>query len=255
MKRQLWTKRVWTMLALFSMACGSVEKPSDDAGTAPDDAGGLDGGPVLEDGGATDAGGLTDAAEPGDTAAPVDTGTIDAGPADGGLDMAADASVDGGSPDMGSACTRTGFAAVEQSAVFDVPNDQFLYTAFSSNPQRMDPYAFISFEVYPYLGGAVEPQTYDFPGVNYADCSTCLLVFADCMRPQGCQTIFLVESGTAVVTAADTMNGAPFQATFNDVVLREVTIDTDTFESTPVPGGESWCIDNFPANTLVEVMN
>jgi len=46
--------------------------------------------------------------------------------------------------------------------------------------------------------------------------------------------------------------GGTFAATFHNVIFREVTIDTSTWVSTVVPGGEVWCIDNFSFNQPIE---
>ena len=36
-----------------------------------------------------------------------------------------------------------------------------------------------------------------------------------------------------------------FAGAVTNVRLEEVTVDFDTWESTPVPGGDVWCIDRF----------
>jgi hypothetical protein len=37
-----------------------------------------------------------------------------------------------------------------------------------------------------------------------------------------------------------------------DAVFEEVTIDATTYTSTPVEGGDSWCIDELIIDTMVE---
>lgn len=241
---QFWSPTA-IVIALVLTACGPGEETTKDSG-APDDMGVVADMMVAADtGGATDTGGLADMRTGEDVGGPIeDSGGMDAGAEDAGA-------TDAGGPDM-SACSRQGFVTVRQTATFDVPNDQFIYTGFDAEPSGQNLYAFISFEVYPYLGGTVGAQTYDFPGENYEDCSTCLLIFADCKRPDPCEKVFLVDTGQVVVDAADTMDGATFQATFRDIVLKEVTIDPDTFTSTPVENGETWCLDGFPANTTID---
>ena len=44
--------------------------------------------------------------------------------------------------------------------------------------------------------------------------------------------------------------GSVFQATLNDVVLREVSIDPETYISSPVAGGDTWCLDDYTIEAL-----
>jgi hypothetical protein len=77
---------------------------------------------------------------------------------------------------------------------------------------------------------------------NYQTCSTCVLVAQD--TPDGAapaklffQTAGTVDLGTAMLSDQD-MDVVPISdGSFTGLKLVEVTIDPDTFESTPVPGG------------------
>lgn len=70
---------------------------------------------------------------------------------------------------------------------------------------------------------------------NYATCSRCLLYFEDPTSPIG--RIFFTQSGTFVIDATSTQLDGTITGTLTDVTLIEVTLDPDTFESTPVANG------------------
>ena len=184
-----------------------------------------------------------------------DMGVLDGGPKDAGSDGAGpDASDDAGGdmapdagdmgPDMSGPCDRNGLNSVIESVSWDGAGN-FLVSAYNNTPGGQNMYDFLSFEIYPDFGGMVGPQMYDFPGQNYEDCNTCLLIFADCMSPGGCDKIFLVDTGSVDVVQASTANGAPFQASFSNLQFSEVRINTMTFRSTPVNNGETYCIDSL----------
>lgn len=70
---------------------------------------------------------------------------------------------------------------------------------------------------------------------NYETCSRCLLYFEDPTSAAG--RIFFTQSGTLVIDPSSTQLDGTITATLTDVTLVEVTIDPDTFQSTPVPNG------------------
>jgi len=89
--------------------------------------------------------------------------------------------------------------------------------------------------------GAVEgPQTIEFSGESYADCSVCIVLLVDCER-SFCQR-FLVESGTLTVLDLD-IDAGTYSATLNDAVAVEVNISGGSSE--PVPNGATWCLDDL----------
>jgi hypothetical protein len=70
---------------------------------------------------------------------------------------------------------------------------------------------------------------------NYATCSRCIRGLTDAAMPS---KVFFQKSGKLVVDAtSDQVNGT-VKATLMDVTLIEVTIDMNTFESTPVDNPE-----------------
>lgn len=66
---------------------------------------------------------------------------------------------------------------------------------------------------------------------NYATCSRCLRVIDDE------DTLYFQSQGTLVIDAASEQLTGFLSASVTNLRLVEVTIDTTTFESTPVPGG------------------
>ena len=55
---------------------------------------------------------------------------------------------------------------------------------------------------------------------------------------------FTADSGSLVITSIGT-TGGQFAGSLSNVELIEVTIDPSTFVSTPVPGGENWCLSEY----------
>src|SRR5690606_6334547 len=80
-------------------------------------------------------------------------------------------------------------------------------------------------------------QILDCPDVADIDYDTCVT--------------YEVYEGTLDVTVNDDEDTGPFEATLTNARAREVTIDTDTFVSTPVEDGRIWCIDSY----TIEVRN
>lgn len=78
---------------------------------------------------------------------------------------------------------------------------------------------------------------------NYATCSTCVVVYQDNDPNNGPAKTFFQTSGK-IDLGTSTMPAA--SGTMTDVTLVEVTIDSMTYESTPVPGGA--CLHIASAN-------
>jgi len=108
----------------------------------------------------------------------------------------------------------------------------------------------ISFEFYTLSSPALVAGTFDLASglnSNYATCDQCVLVFRD----QGItwQTFFQT-AGTLTVDPATIPGSDPITMTWQNVNLIEVTIDQNTFESTPVPNGD--CYDIVPDKVFVD---
>ena len=68
---------------------------------------------------------------------------------------------------------------------------------------------------------------------NYSTCQQCVLAFVD----EGAGPLFFQQGGTLEVNGGQPMNSI-LDAELFDVTLVEVTIDFESFVSTPVPGGD-----------------
>lgn len=240
-------------LSIFAFGCGAdseIEAVPVDAGTNVGTNSGTNSGSNSGTNvGTTDMGAddLDMGQEPVDMGQePVDMGDEPVDMGDQMADMGADADLESDSgTDAGvePSCDINGFT-VTSSSVSSIGTDLLFYEAIEG--QETDPmFKLLDFAFYTEYGATAEPQTVTFDGENYADCGVCLLAY-EC-TPTTCGVSYLVESGTANVTAAGYGQGDAFTATFDDLVLREVTIDSDTLMSTPVPGGKTWCIESLTA--------
>ena len=84
-----------------------------------------------------------------------------------------------------------------------------------------------------------------------------MLVYADCADATDmntCAKTFFAESGTVHFTAMGQI-GDQLTAMLQDVVLTEVTVDTETWESTPVAGGDAWCAHGYELTAPIQDYN
>jgi len=125
----------------------------------------------------------------------------------------------------------------------------WLYYATVDGTMAIPPFDYFSLELWPVLGGPSSPGTYAFTDANYNACGTCGLIGTGCTDSSGgrflCEKTFLATAGTAVIDAIGVV-GSTFMGSVSGLTAIEVTIDPDTFESTPVPGGETACIEDMP---------
>jgi len=74
---------------------------------------------------------------------------------------------------------------------------------------------------------------------NYATCAQCLLVLEDVDSTFGPNRVYFPTSGALTVDpSTPPITSAPLRATLEDVTLVEVTLDPNTWESTPVSNGQ-----------------
>lgn len=138
-------------------------------------------------------------------------------------------------------CDRSGYENGTAYLDFDA---ELGYTTFGLENDT----SFIAVEFYDFGNGSPLDGPGNYPigatadDENYETCETCLLIYADCTA-EDCAKVFFGTGGTVEVTALDLENGV-VTATLRDVVAIEVTIDEDTFRSTPVSNGETWCLDS-----------
>jgi hypothetical protein len=151
-------------------------------------------------------------------------------------------------------CTTQGFEAGDSS--FEVFEDGELIEILHATAN-----AAISVEFYPALDGSTPsplagPGTYPIaatPGdQNYETCQTCVLIRENCGE-NGCETTYFATGGSIEVASIDKANNI-INATLSDLVLVEVTIDAETYSSTPVANGKVYCIDSVSLDTTPECL-
>jgi hypothetical protein len=148
-------------------------------------------------------------------------------------------------------CTYDNFTlAGERAFMLNVDTDQplFVYQGTNSTENPMDVIEVLSYPGDPYNGPST-PGTYSLAGNNYEDCSLCLLIYAGC-TDDGCESLYFADEGSITF---DTGVGVDqtFTGWLNDVVFREVEVDPDTYYSTPIAGGKTWCLDSQSLSTMV----
>jgi len=108
---------------------------------------------------------------------------------------------------------------------------------------------FITFEFYPDMAMTpIGPGAIDLASgenADYATCRVCILAFP---QDGNVQKTYFQRAGTVTLTE-DPLNTRNFKATITGLVLEEVNIDSQTFESTPIPTGS--CA-NIPDKTVDE---
>ncbi len=90
------------------------------------------------------------------------------------------------------------------------------------------------------VAGAQTSGSFDLsqaPDDNYSTCAHCLLGFEDV---GGSSTPFYPESGNLIVTQADTQYTGVSSGQFENVILRESTLESSV--TTPVSGGKCWLL-------------
>ena len=138
-------------------------------------------------------------------------------------------------------CDNNGFTAVSESATYYTGSQYLVYGALSSASAPKDQ---MIIEI-DQSSGPSTPGTYTLTDENYADSVLSVLIYADCDGSMNCSKIFLADSGTLDITSIGGV-GSTFAGTLSNVNMVEVTIDPGTFVSTPVPGGQTWCITSYP---------
>ncbi|MDX9721084.1 MAG: hypothetical protein RBU37_10060, partial [Myxococcota bacterium] len=149
-------------------------------------------------------------------------------------------------------CDNEGFSIDDQSVEGNA--NLIYYEAYDDGTETFDA---LTLELY---YAQVQTPALNKPGsielgslaidTNYQTCSTCVLLYAGCTEDGGCEKTFFATGGTLHLDAIG-KNGTPFQGHLEGVELIEVTIDGNTFRSTPVPGGQNWCIDTVTFDTIM----
>lgn len=140
-------------------------------------------------------------------------------------------------PPMG-ACDQNGF----QPSVTSAGMEQFglQYTAEGGQPAGSERFWV---QIYSGFNGPTQPGRYTVENENFADCGLCLLIFSGC-NGQTCAKTFYADNATVNITELGGPGGR-FAATVESAVFKEVTIESETYRSVPVAGGETWCVGDY----------
>ncbi|MFO0749820.1 MAG: hypothetical protein U1F43_29730 [Myxococcota bacterium] len=153
-------------------------------------------------------------------------------------------------------CDKSGFTAASQT--YDAQSG---YAVLHANTGDKEPVDSLAIEIYQgsqFVGGATEPGTYDLANPdlgepNYATCSNCVVIRTGCTSAGGCDKTFFAHKGNLVISQWDVLGGR-FKGHLEGLELKEVTIDSNSYVSTEVEGGEGWCIDNFDFDAEVKAI-
>ncbi len=129
---------------------------------------------------------------------------------------------------------------------------QYQYSnQFIASNEDSDPVVLISF--FQDEQGSISEGTYDLAAglnANYKECTECVLVYAGYLEEeQNYAKIYFQQSGTLKIDAVDDSNNIKGSIS---AVLVEVTIDEETFESTPVADGTCVEIETASFNSGYE---
>ena len=162
-----------------------------------------------------------------------------------------DEDTDAPDTDTGSGCDFNGFESVNEQIQRQEGGGSSSAIYLSTDAELNQ----LSIEIYEDFGGLGVAGEYEITDQNYADCGNCVLIRVcnneTCSNPS---QIFLARSGTLELLAPAELFGeldANFEGTLRAVTFTEVTINADTFTSTPVPNGETWCVDLFEFNSPI----
>jgi len=143
-------------------------------------------------------------------------------------------------PDTGT-CTHDYGTLTITEALCQSDGTSYIYQGVYEGSSTTPPVAVLGVETWPDFGGPSAPGSYTFNDTNYDSCGLCGIVMTGCTET-ACEKSFLITSGSITITELGAVGGN-FAATVSNLSGIEVTIDSTTFTSTPVPGGETWCAD------------
>ncbi len=153
-------------------------------------------------------------------------------------------------PDGPPPCDRDGHANFFDSAEGGL-DSQMLYISDAGDPGGTEPFHSLVLSLFYTIG---DPPAPDAPGAyelmeheqnhNLGTCTTCVYIRADCEPGGDCHRFFFQTGGMLEIDSIG-MPGETFAGSLIGLTLEEVTIDWGTWVSTPVPGGEGWCIERY----------
>ena len=113
-------------------------------------------------------------------------------------------------------------------------------------------------ENYPRFGGATDAETRTLGSVevNYATCGVCVLLKTGC-SPHGdhahCSTTYMPEAGSSVTfDELGSGEGSTWSGSISPIRFVEVSVNSSTFETTPVEGGDQIELDTWAFDVTLE---
>ena len=116
----------------------------------------------------------------------------------------------------------------------------------------------LSIENYPSFGGAsdAETRTLDDTEVNYATCGVCVLLKTGCQQHGDhghCSATYMPEEGATIsFDQLDDEAGGNWSGSLSSIVFVEVSIDGDTYETTPIEDGDTIELDSWDFDVILE---
>ena len=157
----------------------------------------------------------------------------------------------GGTSNGEFTCTNSSFAAATATATN--ANDAVVYSALSASATPANYFAIEVFQSATF-GGPTSPGTYTLSASdNYADCGLCVLYQTNCNLDSGsCEKVYFARGGSVTFSTLPPGQADSISGTITGLELEEVTINADTFVSTPVAGGSGICMDTVSFSATVE---
>jgi hypothetical protein len=159
------------------------------------------------------------------------------------LDTPAETTVDP-DPDLPPPCDLMGHENHFDSAEGGVDAGHLLYISDSDDPGGSDPFHSLIIDLREGSGVGTYDLAASYGERNLATCSICVYIRAGCDSTGECGTYYFQTEGQLEIEYTGNP-GDFFAGAITDVRLVEVTVDFDTWESTPVEGGDVWCIDRY----------
>ena len=116
----------------------------------------------------------------------------------------------------------------------------------------------LSIENYPSFGGAngAETRTLDETEIDYATCGVCVLLKTGCQQHGDhghCSTTYMPETGATVTfDELDEEAGGTWSGSLSPIRFVEVSVDGDTYETTPVEDGDTIEMDGWDFEVTLE---
>ena len=137
----------------------------------------------------------------------------------------------GGGEPPAPVCEENEFYINSEMARFQDPGFRYI----GIDDRFNGPISFISVEV----AEDIEAGSYSLAGTNFNDCTVCVYAAEGC-GDNGCEKIYYADEGSVEITQFDGPGGQ-WTANFDEVFFTEVELGAGN-RSTPVEGGESFCM-------------